>query len=80
VLIPGTFEVNAVLLEVSWETAVVAYSFVISVCIAVVCIVFSMLSLSACFSGMIVYFAVCAVVLLMSVSLSAMITISATGV
>jgi len=57
-------------------------------CTASVCVVFSVLSLSACFGGMIVHFAVCAFVLLASVSsstsvlatMSATATISAAGV
>jgi len=65
---------------------VVASSFVVpgGVCIAVVCVVFRAFSLSACFGGMIVHFAVCAFVLLASVSSSASpsatATISAPGV
>ena len=79
---------DAVGLEVSCETAVIACSLVVpgGVCVAVV--VFSAFSLSACFGGMIVHFAVCAFVLLASVSSSApssvtssdTATISATGV
>jgi hypothetical protein len=82
-LIPGSFEVDAVSLTVSWQTAVVACSFVVCVCIAGCCVVFSMLFLSAHFGGMIVDFAVCAFVLLKSISSSATATatvrISATG-
>jgi len=80
--------VDAVGLEVSCETAVMACSLVVpgGVCIAVV--VFSAFSLSACFGGMIVHDAVYASVLLTSVSWStpssvsssATATISATGV
>jgi hypothetical protein len=64
---------------------VVARSLVVSrgVCITSVYVVFRVLSLSACFGGMIVHFAVCTFVHLASVSsstfLSAMATISATG-
>jgi len=82
--------VDAVGLEVSCATAAVASSFVVpgGVFIAGVCVVFSVLSLSACFSGMIVHFAGCALVRLASVSssasssstMSAMATISATEV
>jgi hypothetical protein len=51
---------------------VVASTFVVpgGVCIAGFCVAFSMLSLAACFGGMIVYFAVCAFVLLAFVSSS----------
>lgn len=63
---------DAVRLELSGDTAVVASSFIIrqGVCIASVGDAFSVLSLSACFGGMIVHFAVCAFALLASVSLS----------
>ena len=53
--------------EVSCETAVVACPLVIT---GGVCIAFSVLSLSTCFGGMIIHFAVCAFVLLASVSWS----------
>ena len=76
-LIPGMFEVDAVRLEVPCETAVIACSLVIpgGACIAVD--VFSASSLFACFGGMIVHFAVCALVLLASVATSAILSATA---
>jgi len=55
-LILGTFQVDAVGLEVSWESAAGAYSLIVAegVYLTVVCVVFGMLSLSAPFSDMIV--------------------------
>ena len=56
-LIPGKFEVDPVRIEVCGETAGVPSSFVVpgGVCIAGGCVVFSVLSLSAYFGGVIVH-------------------------
>jgi len=72
-LIPGPFEVDAVGLKVSRETAVEALSQILlgSVYIASVCVVFSPFSPSTCFHGMVVHFAVFALVLLVYMSSSA---------
>jgi hypothetical protein len=64
-LIPDRFEVDAVGLEVSCETAGVASPLIVP---GGICITFSVGSFSACFGGMIVHFEVCAFVLLASIS------------
>jgi len=71
-LIQDTFEVDAVGLDVSRETAEVVSLFVVlgAVFIAVDSEVFSACSPSACFGGMVVHFGVCAAVLPVSVSSS----------
>jgi hypothetical protein len=74
--IPGTFEVDTVGLEVSWETAVVACPLVVP---GGVCIAFSRLSLSTHFGDMIVHFAARAFVLLEFVSLSTFLSTTGTG-
>jgi peptidoglycan/LPS O-acetylase OafA/YrhL len=63
--------VDAVRLEVSWETAVVACLFIVCVCIAVFCVVFYAHYLSAHFSGMVVHCAASAYLLLAFVASSA---------
>ena len=72
-MILATFELDAVRLEVSCGTAVVACSLIVpgGVCITIVHVIFSVFSLSAWFGGIGVQVAVCAFVLLLSVSLSA---------
>ena len=89
-LIPGMFEVDAVGLEVSCDTAVVACLLVVpgGIYFPVVCVVFCGFSLFACFRGMIVHCALWTTVLLpcvsssgcSSVTSSAMATISTTDV
>ena len=79
-LTPGTFEVHGVRLEVAWQSAVVACTLIGSACIAGFCVVFTVLSLSAGFGGIIVHLAVCACVLPTSVSSSATAKLSARGV
>jgi len=61
------FEVDAVGLAVSWEIAAVVCPLVVP---GGVFIAFSVLSLSTCFGGVIVHFAVCAFVLLVSIPAS----------
>lgn len=72
-LIPQILEVDSVGLKVSQETAVVACLFMVLGihCIAVVCVIFSALSPSPCFGSMVIHFALCALVLLVSVLSSA---------